>query len=61
MIRVFALSARRKKIGNLNFRMELKIYKDKQEVAEQFSSFFADKVKSGELFHVALSGGSTLK
>jgi 6-phosphogluconolactonase len=40
--------------------MELKIYKDKQEVAEQFSTYFANKANSGEL-HVALSGGSTPK
>lgn len=41
--------------------MELKIYKDKQEVAEQFSSYFVDKIKDKEAFHVALSGGSTPK
>jgi len=40
--------------------MELKIYKDKQEVAEQFSVYFKEKANSGE-FHVALSGGSTPK
>ena len=40
--------------------MELKIYKDKQEVAEQFSTYFKEKVNSGA-FHVALSGGSTPK
>ncbi|RYC52978.1 6-phosphogluconolactonase [Flagellimonas olearia] len=40
--------------------MELKIYKDKQEVAEQFSTYFKEKANSGE-FHVALSGGSTPK
>ncbi|GAB4510077.1 MAG: 6-phosphogluconolactonase [Allomuricauda sp.] len=41
--------------------MELKIYKDKQEVAEQFSSYFVDQVKDKGTFHVALSGGSTPK
>lgn len=41
--------------------MELKIYKDKQEVAEQFSSYFVDQLKDKESFHVALSGGSTPK
>lgn len=41
--------------------MDLKIYKDKQEVAEQFAAYFADKVGLGESFHVALSGGSTPK
>jgi 6-phosphogluconolactonase len=41
--------------------MERKIYKDKQEVAEQFSKYFADLVSGKESFHVALSGGSTPK
>ncbi|MCR9227418.1 MAG: 6-phosphogluconolactonase [Flavobacteriaceae bacterium] len=41
--------------------MELKIYKDKQEVAEQFSSYFVGQLKDKEAFHVALSGGSTPK
>ena len=41
--------------------MDLKIYKDKQEVAEQFSSYFADKQKDKDAFYVALSGGSTPK
>jgi len=41
--------------------MELKIYKDKQEVAEQFCAYFADLVRHKEEFHVALSGGSTPK
>jgi len=41
--------------------MDLKIYKDKQEVAEQFSSYFVDKMKDKNAFHVALSGGSTPK
>ena len=41
--------------------MELKIYKDKQEVAEQFSAYFAELVKGETEFHVALSGGSTPK
>ncbi|KAB7531024.1 6-phosphogluconolactonase [Flagellimonas olearia] len=40
--------------------MELKIYKDKQEVAEQFSVYFKERANSWE-FHVALSGGSTPK
>lgn len=61
MTQVFASSASQKKIDNLNRRMELKIYKDKQEVAEQFSSFFADRIKSEREYHVALSGGSTPK
>lgn len=41
--------------------MELKIYKDKQDVAEQFSTYFAELVKDKSEFHVALSGGSTPK
>ena len=41
--------------------MELKIYSDKQEVASEFSNFFAEKVKESDSFHVALSGGSTPK
>ncbi len=39
--------------------METKIYKDKQEVAERFSAYFAELVKEYGTFHVALSGGST--
>nr|WP_297788333.1 6-phosphogluconolactonase [uncultured Allomuricauda sp.] len=41
--------------------MNLKIYKDKQEVAERFSSYFVDQLKNKDAFHVALSGGSTPK
>ena len=41
--------------------MDLKIYKNKQEVAEQFSSYFVDKLRDKDTFHVALSGGSTPK
>ena len=41
--------------------MEVKIYKDKQEVAERFSNYFADFVRGKEIVHVALSGGSTPK
>lgn len=41
--------------------MDLKIYSNKQEVAEQFSSYFVDQVKDKGTFHVALSGGSTPK
>lgn len=41
--------------------MEVKIYNDKQEVAEQFSAYFADLVADKDIFHVALSGGSTPK
>lgn len=41
--------------------MELRIYKDKKEVAEQFSAYFAEIVKNKSEFHVALSGGSTPK
>ena len=41
--------------------MDFKINKDKQEVAEQFSSYFVDQLKDKAAFHVALSGGSTPK
>ncbi|WP_299536212.1 6-phosphogluconolactonase [Ulvibacterium sp.] len=41
--------------------METKIYKDKNEVAQEFSKFLADLVKGKDIFHVALSGGSTPK
>lgn len=41
--------------------METKIYKDKNEVAQEFSKFFADLVQGKDIFHVALSGGSTPK
>ncbi len=41
--------------------MEVKVYKDKQEVARQFSAYFAERVKDKAVFHVALSGGSTPK
>ncbi len=42
-------------------RMKTKIYKDKQEVAQQFAAYFANMVKEKEQVHVALSGGSTPK
>ncbi len=45
------------KVNNL----EVKIYKDKIEVAHKFSSYFADLVADKKEFHVALSGGSTPK
>lgn len=41
--------------------MTTKIYTNKQEVAEQFSAYFASLVKDYGTFHVALSGGSTPK
>src|SRR5690606_23086446 len=41
--------------------MELKIYKDKFEVAQEFSAYFAAAVEGRDSFHVALSGGSTPK
>ena len=41
--------------------MELKIFKDKTEVAEQFSVYFAEFVKDKPEVHIALSGGSTPK
>ncbi|TAI49151.1 6-phosphogluconolactonase [Flagellimonas allohymeniacidonis] len=41
--------------------MELKIFDNKQKVAEAFSAYFANVVKGEADFHVALSGGSTPK
>lgn len=41
--------------------MELKVFKDKQEVAQRFSAYFAELVEGKSVFHVALSGGSTPK
>lgn len=41
--------------------MELKVFKDKQEVAQRFSAYFAELVDGKSVFHVALSGGSTPK
>lgn len=41
--------------------MEVKIYKNKNEVAEKFSAYFEALVKGKKEFHVALSGGSTPK
>jgi len=41
--------------------MELKIYQDKNQVAQEFSKYFAEKAKGEASFHVALSGGSTPK
>jgi 6-phosphogluconolactonase len=41
--------------------MEIRVYKDKNEVADQFSAYFVEKVKGTDAFHVALSGGSTPK
>lgn len=41
--------------------MELKIFNDKEEVAEQFSSFLYSFLNRNEEVHMALSGGSTPK
>ena len=41
--------------------MDIKIYKDKNEVAEQFSAYFVEQAAGRDVFHVALSGGSTPK
>lgn len=41
--------------------MELKVFKDKQEVAQQFSTYFSELVEGKSVFHIALSGGSTPK
>ncbi|MEN1785131.1 MAG: 6-phosphogluconolactonase [Bacteroidota bacterium] len=41
--------------------MDVKIFKDKQAVAEAFSAYFAELVSEKDIVHVALSGGSTPK
>lgn len=41
--------------------MELKIYKDKSEVAKEFSSYLVNFLSGKGLVHIALSGGSTPK
>ncbi len=41
--------------------MEVNIYKDKQEVAQEFSKYLKDFVAGKEAVHMALSGGSTPK
>ena len=41
--------------------MEVRIFKDKPQVAKRFSTYFAEKVAQHGIFHVALSGGSTPK
>lgn len=41
--------------------MKTKIYKNKQEVAEQFCKYLAALVNGKATFHIALSGGSTPK
>ncbi|RIV68420.1 6-phosphogluconolactonase [Flagellimonas aequoris] len=41
--------------------MGIKIYKDKNEVAVQFSAYFVEQAAGRDEFHVALSGGSTPK
>lgn len=41
--------------------MQVKIYKDKKEVAKEFSSYLANFISNREIVHIALSGGSTPK
>ncbi len=41
--------------------MEIKVYKDKKEVAKEFSEFLAERIASNKNYSVALSGGSTPK
>ncbi|MDC6389494.1 6-phosphogluconolactonase [Maribacter sp. PR1] len=41
--------------------MDIKIYKNKKEVAMEFSKYFIDFVGEREEIHIALSGGSTPK
>jgi len=42
-------------------KMDVRIFQNKTKTAEEFSAFFAEKSKSEQPFHVALSGGSTPK
>lgn len=41
--------------------MELKVYKDKTEVAQKFSLFLKERIESSDKITIALSGGSTPK
>lgn len=41
--------------------MELKVYKDKNEVAQKFSLFLKERIESSDRITIALSGGSTPK
>ncbi|MEQ9165413.1 MAG: 6-phosphogluconolactonase [Fulvivirga sp.] len=41
--------------------MEIRVYKDKHEVAREFSEFLAERIASHKNYSVALSGGSTPK
>ncbi len=41
--------------------MNIKTYKTKPEVAVNFSNYLADQIANKEVFHIALSGGSTPK
>lgn len=41
--------------------MEIKVFKNKEKVAQEFSNYFVEKVTADQPFHVALSGGSTPK
>ena len=41
--------------------MELKVYKDKQQVAAEFSAYLVKQIESNDRLNVALSGGSTPK
>ncbi|MDO1511338.1 6-phosphogluconolactonase [Maribacter confluentis] len=41
--------------------MEIKVYQNKEKVAEEFSKYFIEKSFTKSPFHVALSGGSTPK
>lgn len=41
--------------------MEVKVFKDKEEVAKRFSNYLGDLVAANETVHIALSGGSTPK
>ena len=42
-------------------KMELKIFNDKEELAQKFSSFLHNFLNQEKEIHMALSGGSTPK
>ncbi len=41
--------------------MQKNIFKNKQAVAEAFANYLAEQIEKSEIFHIALSGGSTPK
>ncbi|GGG47529.1 6-phosphogluconolactonase [Croceivirga lutea] len=41
--------------------MRVEVFENKIEVAKQFSKFFTEQINNSDVYHVALSGGSTPK